>query len=280
MVREQLKRLDAVVIVYAVDDKRTFANVRLWQNEVRQVRGDMHLLLVGNKIDVPVEQRQVTVGEGEDLAKEFGCKHATMDGRVAVQVEKCLSAFCGDVLRSRGLEPILPEYMKLLMIGPSSSDKSKWLRAYHSGYVANEYSIGVDFVIKKIECHGRECMLQIWDTAGQERYSTITRSYFRGALGVFLVFDLTCMSSFSEAMGVHMDNILRHFEGVVVLVGTHAELTHARAVGQERAMAEASARNMRYFEVSFHDMDSMKAPFYEMANLILAQGSIGAGSAQ
>jgi GTPase SAR1 family protein len=39
----------------------------------------------------------------------------------------------------------------------------------------------------------RELMLkmQIWDTAGQERYRSVTRSYFRGSLGVVLVYDIT-----------------------------------------------------------------------------------------
>ena len=38
--------------------------------------------------------------------------------------------------------------------------------------------------------------LQIWDTAGQERFRSVTRNYFRGSIGVLIVYDITCPDSF------------------------------------------------------------------------------------
>jgi hypothetical protein len=40
--------------------------------------------------------------------------------------------------------------------------------------------------------------IQIWDTAGQERFRTITRSYFRGADGIILVYNIADRRSFDS----------------------------------------------------------------------------------
>lgn len=43
---------------------------------------------------------------------------------------------------------------------------------------------------------GIEISLQIWDTVGQERFRSITTSYYRGAMGILLIYDVTNMQSF------------------------------------------------------------------------------------
>ena len=58
-------------------------------------------------------------------------------------------------------------------------------------------TIGVDFKIRNNEVDGKVIKLQIWDTAGQERFKTITSSYYKGAHGIIVTYDITDRESFS-----------------------------------------------------------------------------------
>ena len=53
------------------------------------------------------------------------------------------------------------------------------------------FQLGIDFKIKTINVDGERCKLQVWDTAGQERFRTITQTYYKGAMGIILVYDCT-----------------------------------------------------------------------------------------
>ena len=52
-------------------------------------------------------------------------------------------------------------------------------------------TIGIDFRIKTINIMNKNVKLQVWDTAGQERFRTITQTYYKGAMGILLVYDCT-----------------------------------------------------------------------------------------
>ena len=59
-------------------------------------------------------------------------------------------------------------------------------------------TIGVDFKLKTVNVDGKVVKLNIWDTAGQERFRTLTASYFKGAHGVLVVYDITDSGSFAQ----------------------------------------------------------------------------------
>lgn len=70
-------------------------------------------------------------------------------------------------------------------------------------------TIGIDFKIRTLNLDGKKIKLQIWDTAGQERFRTITTAYYRGAMGIVLVYDVTNMNSFNN-LSNWMKNIEQH----------------------------------------------------------------------
>merc|ERR1711871_1321965 len=115
-----------------------------------------------------------------------------------------------------------PQYdylIKLLLIGDSGVGKSCLLCRYSEGVFNNNFitTIGIDFKIRTIELDGQKIKLQIWDTAGQERFRTITQAYYRGAMGILLVYDVTDKDSFSN-IRVWMRNIEQHANEQVVKI--------------------------------------------------------------
>ena len=62
----------------------------------------------------------------------------------------------------------------------------------------HELTIGVEFGSKTIELNGKLVKIQIWDTAGQEAFQAITRTYYKAAQGVLLVYDITRKDTFNH----------------------------------------------------------------------------------
>ena len=89
---------------------------------------------------------------------------------------------------------------KVLLIGNSSVGKSSLLLRFVDNAWSDLFvpTIGVDFKIKTMTIDSKNVKLQIWDTAGQERFKNITASYYRGAHGILVVYDITDMESFKN----------------------------------------------------------------------------------
>lgn len=116
--------------------------------------------------------------------------------------------------------------------------------------------------------------LSLWDTAGQETYKSVTRSYFRGASGALLVFDLSRKQTFQHV--TDWLNDLRQIaepDIVVVLVGNKADLTQREDNKREvtRKEAEEWARRngvMEYVETSAKSGENVENAFMRVAERI------------
>ncbi|XP_070695838.1 ras-related protein Rab-7L1-like [Pempheris klunzingeri] len=89
--------------------------------------------------------------------------------------------------------------LKILIIGGENVGKSSFVHRYVSGQFSKTYqmTVGVDFSVKLLHWSDKEKVrLQLWDIAGQERFISMTRIYYKGALGCALMFDVTSSSSF------------------------------------------------------------------------------------
>lgn len=166
-----------------------------------------------------------------------------------------------------------PEYdylFKLLLIGDSGVGKSCLLLRFADDTYTETYisTIGVDFKIRTIESEGKVIKLQIWDTAGQERFRTITSSYYRGAHGIIVVYDVTDEESFAAVQSPNgwMTEIER-FAGAEVtkmLVGNKCDLETKRKVTYAAAKDFADSMSIQFFETSAKDNKNVEEAFMEL----------------
>jgi len=91
-------------------------------------------------------------------------------------------------------------YYKVLVIGDAGVGKSSLLLRFVDDVYTDAFisTLGVDFKTKTVTYSGEQVKLQIWDTAGQERFRTITSSYYRGAQGIIVAYDISNPKSFSN----------------------------------------------------------------------------------
>lgn len=97
---------------------------------------------------------------------------------------------------------------KLLLIGDSGVGKSTFLLRFTSDIFDDlSPTIGVDFKFKLMILREKRLKLTIWDTAGQERFRTLTSSYYRGAQGIILVYDVTRRETFTNLSDVWLKEV-------------------------------------------------------------------------
>ncbi|KAL0443079.1 UNVERIFIED_CONTAM: Ras-related protein RABB1c, partial [Sesamum latifolium] len=94
----------------------------------------------------------------------------------------------------------------------------------------HDLTIGVEFGARMITIDNKPIKLQIWDTAGQESFRSITRSYYRGAAGALLVYDITRRETFNH-LASWLEDARQHANPnmTIMLIGNKCDLAHRRA---------------------------------------------------
>ncbi|KAI8047529.1 rab-type small GTP-binding protein [Gilbertella persicaria] len=161
--------------------------------------------------------------------------------------------------------------IKLLLIGDSGVGKSCLLLRFSDDSFTPSFitTIGIDFKIRTIELDGKRIKLQIWDTAGQERFRTITTAYYRGAMGILLVYDVTDERSFGNVRN-WFSNIEQHAsEGVnKILIGNKCDMEEKRVISKEQGQALANELGIPFAETSAKANISVEEAFFDLAREI------------
>lgn len=158
---------------------------------------------------------------------------------------------------------------KLLLIGDSGVGKTSVLfrfsdDAFNSTFIS---TIGIDFKIRTIELGDKKIKLQIWDTAGQERFRTITTAYYRGAMGILLVYDITNEKSF-ENIKTWIKNIEQHASADVekMILGNKCDMEDKRKITTAQGEQLAKEYNVKFMETSAMNRTNVERAFTEIAS--------------
>lgn len=161
---------------------------------------------------------------------------------------------------------------KVLIIGNSCVGKSNILLRFSDNLFHESFlpTIGVDFKIRNVECKNKTIKLHIWDTAGQERFKTITATYYKGAHGIILVYDITDRISFQEIEN-WLSEIEHHASAKVtkILVGNKSDLEDQRQVSYQEGKDFADKLGMEFLETSAKSRINIDETFMKLTNAIL-----------
>jgi Ras-related protein Rab-14 len=173
-----------------------------------------------------------------------------------------------------------------VLIGDSGVGKSNLL----SRFTRNEFNleskstIGVEFATRSIQVDGKAIKVQIWDTAGQERFRAVTRSYYRGAAGALMVYDVTRRSTYNHLSSWLTDaRNLTNPNTVIFLIGNKCDLEAQRDVTFEEAKQFAEENGLMFVEASAKTGDGVEEAFLETARKIyqnIQDGSLDLNAAE
>ncbi|CDP15293.1 unnamed protein product [Coffea canephora] len=167
---------------------------------------------------------------------------------------------------------------KILLIGDSGVGKSSLLVTFISNSVEDlSPTIGVDFKIKLLTVGGKKLKLTIWDTAGQERFRTLTSSYYRGAQGIVLVYDVTRRETFTDLSDIWAKEVELYSTNqdcVKMLVGNKVDKESERVVSKEEGMTLAEELGSLFLECSARTRENVEQCFEELALKIMEVPSL------
>lgn len=161
---------------------------------------------------------------------------------------------------------------KVIIVGEAGVGKSCLLRRYADQSFTENYinTIGVDFKVRTLDIMGKVVKLNIWDSAGQERFRTIVNTYYRGAHGICVVYDITDTESF-EKVGEWLKDVseLAEASAKKLIIGSKVDLDSKRQVPLQDVENYANNLNIPFIETSSKSGHNVQQAFMQMTKMLM-----------
>ena len=160
---------------------------------------------------------------------------------------------------------------KIVLIGSSGVGKTAVVQRFVDDYFGDDFqsTVGVEFKSTTVVIEDETIRLSIWDTAGQERYRSISKAYFRNAVGAILVFSVDNDHSFNDLeQWVNDFYSLASPNAVVFLIGNKIDMVAERKITENNALAFAERHDIEYLETSAKDSINIEEVFVRLTRKI------------
>jgi len=165
--------------------------------------------------------------------------------------------------------------LKILLTGAAAVGKTSLVQRFIKNRFAANYklTVGVDILTKDVEFRpGEVATLSIWDIGGQQRFEFIRSTFYKGAAGALLVFDLTRDQTYQETRKWLAE--IRQFAGEnipFVLIGNKLDLIEdvGVVIDRDEARQFAESEGSIYLETSAKTGEGVDEAFTELTRRIV-----------
>jgi Ras-related protein Rab-11A len=165
--------------------------------------------------------------------------------------------------------------MKMCLIGDQAVGKTSLghrfiKKEFPTGYKA---TIGVDLLSRTIVVPEGHFEVTLWDFSGQSLFSDVRKKFYKGAVGIVIVFDLANKNSFDNIQSWWEEACVNveSDDPIAILLGNKSDLVNLKEVDDDTAQEWGMKNGLNYHPVSAKTGDKVEFAFFDLIRNILKE---------